>query len=89
MLTTRLLDQRLSWGMMMHKRLTNDGQVPAALQKLGAVLSSAVDLNTQAISHWGVIGATVPLIHTKDHFKTFSPELHTHALSEMVRRMGL
>jgi hypothetical protein len=74
---------------MLDKGLANDMQVPVANQKLEGTIPSAADLPTLAVGHWGVIGANVPLIHGERHYRDFNPTLHTYAIRELARRMGL
>lgn len=88
------LNQVPGWKFLMEAfNLPNDYQVPEERQKLEPVLDGAVDLRSQAMGHWGIVGVPVGIpgwrIHDERQYPKFSTELHTLALLDSVQRLGL
>jgi hypothetical protein len=85
-----IIQQQAAWSYMRELGMANDYQVPTRLQRVGGVVRGAVDLPTQAIGHWGMPANNVGRrMHREKHYRSYSAELHTFTMLEVLGRMGV
>ncbi|MGQ0507711.1 MAG: hypothetical protein ACT4TC_20605 [Myxococcaceae bacterium] len=69
--------------------LPSDSQVSVDQQRLGDVLPNAIDIQPEAVGHWGAAGLLVPGDHDESYFKHFSPTGLTRSVMSTFQSMGV